>query len=186
MIELKLLDNEFENNGITHTRNIARAVVLDGNKVMLLRVKRNDEFGKATYLETSGGGIDAGETPEVAVLREIDEELGKKVEIITKLGIIDDYYNKIGRHNINHYFLVKIVGDTKIHHVSKGDDLIDSILSLDIEDILAEYKKPREEKIKRIVYNREEPIILEAYRYMKEENLIWKKTDVHIAKKENS
>lgn len=172
MVELFLKDNEFENIGTTHTRSIARAVVLDGNKVLILKIKRNDEFGDATYLETSGGGIDEGETPEIAVVREIGEELGKKVEIITKLGIIDDYYNKIKRHNVNHYFLVKVVGEGHIHHVSAGDDLIDSILALDIEDILNEYKKPREEKIKRIVYNREEPIFIEAYRYMKEENLI--------------
>ena len=170
MIELKLLDTEFENIGVTHTRHVARAVVLEDNKVVILQVKRDDEFGDATYLETSGGGVDAGETPEIAVLREIDEELGVKGEIITKLGIIDDYYNKIKRHNINHYYLVKVVGKTKIHHVSAGDSLINQILKLDFDEIFDEYKNNRKEKITRLVYNREEPILKEAYRYLKEEN----------------
>ena len=43
MVELKLQDLEFENEGITHTRHVARAVVLDDNKVLILKVKRNDE-----------------------------------------------------------------------------------------------------------------------------------------------
>ena len=167
MIELKLQDNEFENNGITHTRNVSRAVVLEDDKVLILKVKRNDEFGNTTYLETSGGGVDEGETPEEAVLREIDEELGVKGKIITKLGIVDDYYNKIYRHNINHYYLVKVIGKTKIHHVSAGDSLIDSILKLDFDEILSEYMKKRDAKIKRLVYNREEPIIKEALNYIK-------------------
>ena len=169
MIELHLEDNEFENTGITHTRGVARGVVIDNDKIVILRVKRNDEFGNASYLETSGGGIDDGETPEIAVLREIDEELGVKGEIITKLGIIDDYYNKIKRHNINHYYLIKVVGKTRIHHVSKGDSLIDGILKLNFDEIFDEYKNNRRKKITRLVYNREEPILKEAYRYLKEE-----------------
>ena len=76
MIELYLKDNEFENIGITHTRHVARAIVLEDDKILMLKVNRDDEFGNATYLETSGGGVDDGETPEQAVLREIDEELG--------------------------------------------------------------------------------------------------------------
>ncbi len=166
MIELYLKDNEFENLGITHTRHVARAIVLEDDKILMLRVNRDDEFGKACYLETSGGGVDEGETPEQAVLREIDEELGVKGEIITKLGIVDDYYNKIKRHNINHYYLVKVTGKTKIHHVSAGDSLIDGILKLDFNDIFLEYNN-KNEKIKRLVYSREEPIVKEAYSYLK-------------------
>ncbi len=73
MIELKLKDNEFEYTGITHNRAVARAVVLDDDKVLISKIKRNDEFGNTTYFETSGGGVDDGETPEEDVLREIDE-----------------------------------------------------------------------------------------------------------------
>ena len=167
MIELKLKDNEFENLGITHTRHVARAFVLDDDKILVLRIKRNDDFGNSTYIETSGGGVDLGETPEEAVLREIDEELGVKGEIITKLGIIDDYYNKIKRHNINHYYLIKVIGKTKIHHVSRGDSLIDSILKLDFNEIFDVYNKEPKEKIKKLVYNREDPIVKEAYKYLK-------------------
>ena len=59
---------------------------------------------------------------------------------IWRLGIWKITFTKIYRHNINHYFLVKVVGNGKIHHVSAGDELIDSILSLKIEDILNEYR----------------------------------------------
>ena len=167
MIDLKLEDNEFIKTEITHTRLIARAFVIDkDNKFIMLKVKRDDEFGKAEYLETSGGGVDEGEKIEEALLRELDEELGIKAEIITKIGVVDDYYNKIKRHNINHYFLAKEVSKTKIHLVSEGDKLIDSIVHLNIEDILNEYKNNRSEKINRLVYNREEPILEEIKKYL--------------------
>ena len=136
----------------------------------MLKIKRDDEFGNASYIETSGGGVDMGEKIEEAVLRELDEELGVKVKIITKLGIVDDYYNEIKRHNINHYFLVKIVGYTKIHHVSAGDNLIDDIIHVDSSYIYNEYMNNRTTKIARLVYNREEPIFNEALKCLKMED----------------
>ena len=171
MISLHLEDNEFKKTEITHDRLIARAFVLDeNNKFVMLKIKRDDEFGNASYIETSGGGVDMGEKIEEAVLRELDEELGVKAEIITKLGIVDDYYNEIKRHNINHYFLVKIVGYTKIHHVSAGDNLIDDIIHVDSSYIYNEYMNNRTTKIARLVYNREEPIFNEALKCLKMED----------------
>ncbi len=161
MIHVYLEDNEYEKTTINHTRLIARAFVLDENdKFVMLKIKRDDEFGNSTYIETSGGGIEENEDIIEGLKRELDEELGVKVEIISKIGIIDDYYNKINRHNINHYYLVKIIGYTKIHHESKGDDLIFDILHLSINDILNEYKN-KDAKIKKLVYNREEIIFNE-------------------------
>lgn len=166
MINLYFEDLEYPKPDYFKDRKIARAVVLEDDKILILKVSRNDQFGNSTYLETPGGGIDEVESEEEALKRELDEELGVSVKIITKLGIVTDYYNLLNRRNINNYYLVKVLNHTKIHHESDGDNLIECILKLSIEDVLEEYKKTRKDKISRLVYQREEPIFLEALKYL--------------------
>ena len=166
MLNLYLEDNEWEKAKSYKDREVVRAVVLENDKILILQINRDDAFGNARYLETPGGGVDIGESLEGALKRELDEELGVKVEILQELGTVTDYYNKLNRRNINHYFLVKVIGYTKIHHVSVGDSLIEGILKLDIDDILKEYQKERTEKIIRLVYNREEPVFKETLKYL--------------------
>lgn len=43
-----------------------------------------------------GGRIDAGESPEQAALRELDEELGVRLEESSVLGLLDDYPTRSG------------------------------------------------------------------------------------------
>jgi mutator protein MutT len=43
-----------------------------------------------------GGRIDAGETPEQAALRELDEEVGLKLELHDVLGRLDDFVTRSG------------------------------------------------------------------------------------------
>jgi len=61
------------------------AVVLNPNKDKIVTVKRCD----VPVWVLPGGGIDFGETPENAVVREVFEETGLKVEIVRKVG---EYY----------------------------------------------------------------------------------------------
>ena len=53
--------------------------------------------------------IYATEDPDTAILRELKEELGAEAEILCKTGVVSDYYNLIHRHNLNNYFLCRIV-----------------------------------------------------------------------------
>ena len=101
-IRIDLQDTEWQSDYIDHDRNIARAIVYDENgQFYFVRAERDDDFGKATLIETSGGGVEKGEDLSDAIKRELREELGAEVEIVCKIGVVSDYYNLIHRHNIN-------------------------------------------------------------------------------------
>ena len=105
-IRIELRDGEWPFEYTDHDRQIARAIVIDDDGFYyFVRAVRDDEFGAATLIETSGGGVEAGEDCLDAIKRELKEELGAEVEVLCKIGVVSDYYNLIHRHNLNHYFL---------------------------------------------------------------------------------
>ncbi len=79
-------------------------IIFNENKTEILLVKRRD----MPVWVLPGGGIEHGETPEQACLREVLEETGFNVEILRKVGI---YTYKPGRRN--HGFECKIIAGTK-------------------------------------------------------------------------
>ena len=159
-IFIKLKDEEWVFEYTDHDRQIVRAIVIDDSGYFyFVRAERDDDFGKATLIETAGGGVENGEDFHSAILRELKEELGVEVEVLCKVGVVDDYYNLIHRHNINNYFLCKITafGDKNL-----TQDEIEcfhlSTLKLKYEEAVAEYERCSSTKIGRLIANRELPI----------------------------
>ena len=163
-ININLRDEEWEFNGVTHDRQIVRAVVFDDDGYFyFVRVDRDDDFGRAICIETAGGGVEDGENLEIAIRRELEEELGASVEVICKIGVVSDYYNLIKRHNINNYYLCRAISFGEKHMTE--DEIHQfhlSTLKLTYDEAISEYEKRRETPLGRIICNRELPILKRA------------------------
>jgi 8-oxo-dGTP pyrophosphatase MutT (NUDIX family) len=87
-----------------------RPAALEGRKAAAVAVVLlPDDEGRGCFLLTKptlrahtgqwalpGGRMDAGETPEGAALRELDEEVGLKLGAGSALGLLDDYPTRSG------------------------------------------------------------------------------------------
>lgn len=163
-IKIELQDTQWKKEYIDHDRNIVRAIVYDENRMFyFVRAVRDDEFGKATLIETSGGGVENGEDLITAVQRELKEELGVFVDVVCKIGIVSDYYNLIHRHNINNYFLCKI---KSFGQKNLTQDEIEkfhlSTLKMSYEEAVIEYENRKNSKLGTLIANRELPVLHRA------------------------
>ena len=163
-IKIELQDTQWKKEYIDHDRNIVRAIVYDENRMFyFVRAVRDDEFGKATLIETSGGGVENGEDLITAVKRELKEELGVSVDVVCKIGIVSDYYNLIHRHNINNYFLCKI---KSFGEKNLTQDEIEkfhlSTLKMSYEEAVIEYENRKNSKLGTLIANRELPVLHRA------------------------
>ena len=163
-INIELQDTEWPKTRTDHDREIVRAIVVDDSgNLYFVRAVRNDEFGEATLIETSGGGVEPGEDLNNAIRRELREELGAEVEILAKIGVVSDYYNLIHRHNINHYFLCRVrsfgnrhLTEDEIHRFHL------SVLKLSFDEAVTEYERRACTRLGRLIANRELPILKRA------------------------
>ena len=161
---LELTDNEWPLEYIDHDRRIARGIVYDDNgNFYFVRAERDDDFGKATLIETAGGGVEDGEDLDTAIKRELNEELGVEVEVICKIGVVSDFYNLIHRHNLNNYFLCKVVSFGDKHLTQDEIESFHlSTLKMTYDDAVAEYERLRTTGLGRLVSNRELPVLKRA------------------------
>ncbi|KQL35098.1 MULTISPECIES: NUDIX domain-containing protein [Bacillaceae] len=82
-------------------RNRGATVIIENDRVAL--IKRTKPH--ITYYVFPGGGIESGETPEEAAIRETFEELGVHVQIKRPLKVLEQN----GR---QYYYLADIIGGT--------------------------------------------------------------------------
>lgn len=168
---LELRDNEWPFTYTDHDRLIVRAIVLDGEgRFCFVQAHRDDDFGKATLIESSGGGVEPGEALDAAIRRELREELGAEVEILCELGVVSDYYNLIHRHNLNHYFLCRAISFGSSHLTEDERECFHlSPLRLSYEEALREYETRACTPLGRLIANRELPVLRRAWELLEKQ-----------------
>jgi len=77
-------------------------LVVRNNKILMVKHRRPNQH---EYFTLPGGGIESGESPEQAAIRELQEECGVTGEIITKLS---EYRFTFGDNAIIHTFHIEI------------------------------------------------------------------------------
>jgi len=87
-------------------RKSARAILLNEKGEMATQYVANYNFHKLP-----GGGVDAGESVEEALLREVKEEVGCDCKIERPIGMIIEYRNKYQLLHISYCFVAKVLGD---------------------------------------------------------------------------
>ena len=163
-LSLSLIDSEWAYEYTDHDRQIVRGIVTDDDGYFyFVRVDRDDDFGRATLIETSGGGVEEREDLTEALKRELREELGAEAEVICKIGVVNDYYNLIHRHNVNNYFLCRVLSFGDKHMTEDEIECFHlSTLRLGFEEAVCEYKKCACTPLGRLIANRELPVLYRA------------------------
>ena len=169
-LRLRLQDTEWPFTGIDHDRLIARAIVIDdARNYYFVRAERDDDFGRAVLIETSGGGVEPGEDLTEAVMRELREELGAETEVIGRIGIVEDDYNLIHRHNINHYFLCRVRSFSERHLTrDEIEEFHLRTLCLSYDEAIEEYERCSCTAIGRLIARRELPVLQRAHAMIEE------------------
>ena len=118
------------------------AIIMKGNKILMVGNKARSE-----YLYSVGGRIKFGETSEEAVVREVFEETGVKLEV-ERLGFIHENYfygdapGNLGKliYEISYYFYMKVPKDFEPICMSQTEDDQDEFLQwIDLDDPMKYY-----------------------------------------------
>ena len=122
---------------LSNYREASRGVVLnDDGRVFIMHL---DSIG---LYKLPGGGLDPGETPEQAMVRECSEELGMDVEIIEKLGTVEECRIKGDEFQVSYCYVAKVVGEPYEqtleekelqlgHHITECENIDEAISKLE-------------------------------------------------------
>ena len=88
------------------------AIILNENKGILFTQRSLSDDFLPGYWELPGGGMDYGETPQAALMREIKEECGLGIEIIKPIAANTYFIKDLQRIEIT--FLCKAINPTEI------------------------------------------------------------------------
>lgn len=85
---------------------VGAVIINEKNEILLLKRNKDPEQGCWTI---PGGTVEFGETVEEAIIREVKEEIGVKIEIESLLGVTNHILKDEKTHWVSPAFLVKIV-----------------------------------------------------------------------------
>ena len=126
----------------------AGGLVIDstGTKGLLIgRRDLKDESREKLLWSLPKGHIEEGETPQMAAIREVQEETGILSEIHRELGVIDFWFMASGKriHKTVHHYLFKEVSGSLAPQVTEVDD----VRWFPLEEIIGLLAYPDEKKL---------------------------------------
>jgi len=91
----------------------AGGLVVDLQRARAAVIARVNRAGRVEWCLPKGH-LEAGETPEQAAVREIEEETGIRGRVLDALGTIDYWFSAEGRrvHKLVHHYLLEATGGT--------------------------------------------------------------------------
>lgn len=134
-------------------RNRGSAILIDNNKIAVIKRVREEDV----YYVFPGGGIEEGETPEEATIREAYEEVGVTISITEKFA----EFEYVGR---QFYFLGQILdgefgsGEGEEFHRADNTRGTYEPMWIDFEELLSINVKPEEVARSVVTYIREQNV----------------------------
>jgi 8-oxo-dGTP diphosphatase len=101
-----------------HIRTASRGVLINDGKLALLYV------GKKKYHKLPGGGVENGENPETAFLREIREETGCDCRLVSgknQNSLIIEFRDRYQLLQMSYIFFAEIVGKPRELQLTPGE-----------------------------------------------------------------
>lgn len=129
-------------------RNAAKAIILHKDKVLVNKcLTQNNEV----YYDLPGGGQNQFETMEDAVIREVLEETGYKVNVVRFLALAEEIYdnNELREkyfdysHRVLHIFLVQLASE-KVEEITEKDWQQEESIWMSFEDVDKVSFRPRQ------------------------------------------
>lgn len=90
------------------SRTVAVAVCRRGDELLVER--GHDRLAARAFYRAVGGGVEPGESPAAAAVREWREELGVELAGVTPIGVLDNRFHYEGEpgHEIVHVFVARL------------------------------------------------------------------------------
>jgi len=154
-------------------REASRAVLFDQNGLVPILY-----VSKGRYHKLPGGGIEKGESKEKALLREILEEVGAKIEILGEVGKIIEYRSKknfnwgSNQKQISYCYLGKIISKSEPQFTEL--ELIEEfeLIWLTLDKAIEAFEKDKSETVEgKFIVDRDLAFLKAAQEMIARENL---------------
>ncbi len=167
---LEIKDAEFDESdkSLFTVRNSSRAVLFDENMfVPLLFV------AKFHFYKLPGGGIEPNEDSIAAVRREVVEEIGSEIEIISEIGKIIVYDSLKSIKKISYCYLGKIISKGEPHFTEKELANGFSVVWLPLKDAISKLSDEKVRNDKNESIQRRDLTFLKKVKQMIEEKIVF-------------
>lgn len=117
-------------------RPTVKGFVFDAEDKIALLCHPDEDYGLLP-----GGGMEEGETPEQAFIRECKEEIGCNIEILSKVGVALQQSARDSRLSENHFFVARVLGEKGVPTTKQDDEMHTIIKWMNVRDLEEQLRK---------------------------------------------